>query len=130
MQMKLRSQALLSVGLAVGFTALSSISAHANNPNMLFPASDQQSEQGQENMQISYYLKYKPDMQEKAESLVNKLGGTITDAMPERRILIVTLDKAAFEEIDSDRIDYRGIIDYVEPNPERQLFEKKNGLSL
>lgn len=130
MQVKLCSQALLSIGSAIGFAVLFSIPAHANNLSMLFPASDEQSEQAQENKQISYYLKYKTDMQEKAESLVNKLGGTITDAMPERRILIVTLDKAAFEEIDSDRIDYRDIVDYVEPNPERQLFEKKNGLSL
>jgi hypothetical protein len=130
MQIKQCLQALLSFRLAIGLIVCFSFPVHANNLNRLFPTSVQQSEHTQENKQISYYLKYKTDMQEKAESLVRKLGGTITDVMPERRILIVVLDKAVFEEIDSDRIDYSDIVDYVEPNPERQLFEKKTGLSL
>ena len=116
-------------GLATGLALLSSIPVQAYNIGMPAPDSDKQVEQSKESSQASYYLKYKPDMEEQARSLVTKMGGTITDSMPERHILIVTLNKADIENIDSDRANYRHIIEYVEINPQRQLLEKKTSLS-
>jgi len=116
-------------GLATGLALLSSIPVQAYNIGMPAPGSDKQVEQSQESSQASYYLKYKPDMEEQARSLVTKMGGTITDSMPERNILIVTLNKAGFDKIDSDRVNYHHIVEYVETNPQRQLLEKKTSLS-
>lgn len=78
--------------------------------------------QSQEQQAISYYLKYKPDMEARARSLVAKLGGTVTEAMPERRVLIVHFDRQTADELTSRQQRYSDVLDYVEVNPQRQLF--------
>ncbi|MGF1731804.1 hypothetical protein [Photobacterium kasasachensis] len=116
-------------GLVLSAALFSSFSVQAYNKGMPAPGAKEQAELSQENSQASYYLKYKPDMKAQAKSLVTKLGGTITDTMPERRVLIVSLDKSDVDNLTANRKQYSDIIDYVEINPQRQLLEKKTSLS-
>lgn len=106
-------------GLTLGLVLLFSIPALAYNRGMPAPNSEgQQVEESQESNQVSAYLKYKPEMEKQAKHLVAKLRGTITDSIPDERILIVTFNKADVKTLVDERWNYRHIIDYVEIDPE------------
>ncbi|UTV28937.1 hypothetical protein [Photobacterium atrarenae] len=101
---------------------LATVPSHAYNQGMPMPGATSKALQSQEQREISYYLKYKPDMEAQAKSLVAELGGIVTDAMPERRVLIVQFDRQTADELTSKQQRYSDVIDYVEVNPQRQLL--------
>lgn len=122
MQIKCALQVFLDIwparGLALVLVLLSSCPALAYNRGMPAPNPVGQVEASQENNQVSASLKYKPEMEKQAKHLVAKLRGTITDSIPDERILIVTFNKADVKILVDERWNYRHIIDYVEIDPE------------
>ncbi|UXI02559.1 hypothetical protein [Photobacterium sp. TY1-4] len=115
----LNKTVLASLLITAGLAAAPS---HAYNRGMPMPGESSKATQSQEQQAISYYLKYKPEMEAQAKSLVAKLGGTVTDAIPERRILIVQFEHHVVDELNVQRQRYSEVIDYVEVNPQRQLL--------